>query len=62
VLKPSLEQRDWKCGDEYKYSIKESPNDTWEKCNNVVDDYDEKLCKELKDEITFLMVVVSKVI
>jgi hypothetical protein len=37
------------------------PNDVFEKCYEAVKEHDEKFCRELKDEINFLMVVVSNI-
>lgn len=50
----------WTCEHEpYRYPIDESPKDPWERCFNAVDKSDEELCKDLKDEISYLLVVAS---
>ncbi|KAF9444792.1 hypothetical protein P691DRAFT_711317 [Macrolepiota fuliginosa MF-IS2] len=51
---------DWTCKHElYRYPIEEAPEDPWERCYDVVDRNDEELCKDLKDEISYLLVVAS---
>ncbi|KAJ3561889.1 hypothetical protein NP233_g9917 [Leucocoprinus birnbaumii] len=56
----SYSRADWTCEREpYRYPIDESPKDPWERCYDVVDKSDEELCKDLKDEISYLLVVAS---
>lgn len=45
----------------YRYTIDQDSDsgDPWEKCFNVVDKSDEDLCRNLKDEIEALLIVVS---
>ncbi|KXN82157.1 hypothetical protein AN958_02966 [Leucoagaricus sp. SymC.cos] len=51
---------DWTCeSDSYRYPIEESPKDPWERCYDVLDKSDDELCKDLKDEISYLLVVAS---
>jgi hypothetical protein len=49
----------WTSKRSYTYFNKGGPQDVWEKCNEVVERHDENVCNDLKDEITFLMVVVG---
>ncbi|EKM77038.1 hypothetical protein AGABI1DRAFT_108413 [Agaricus bisporus var. burnettii JB137-S8] len=50
----------WTCENEfYRFPINESPKDPWERCYEVVDKADEELYKELKDEISGLLIVAS---
>ncbi|XP_006457483.1 hypothetical protein AGABI2DRAFT_181675 [Agaricus bisporus var. bisporus H97] len=50
----------WTCQNEsYRFPVDESPKDPWERCYEVVDQADEELYKELKDEISGLLVVAS---
>ncbi|KAJ3564888.1 hypothetical protein NP233_g7998 [Leucocoprinus birnbaumii] len=60
-LQSSINMKEnWTCEDEpYRYPIDESPKDPWERCFNAVDKSDDELCKDLKDEITYLLVVAS---
>jgi hypothetical protein len=55
----------WTSEHPYRYFNQETPQgtleDAWEKCNEVLEGHDENICKDLKDEITFLMVVVRKI-
>jgi hypothetical protein len=52
---------EWTSEHPYRYFNQGTPEDAWEKCNEVLEKYDENLCKDLKEEISFLMVVVGKI-
>lgn len=41
--------------------MKESPKDIWEICNDIIDEHDEDRCKDLKEEISVLLVVVGEI-
>ncbi|EKM77030.1 hypothetical protein AGABI1DRAFT_93692 [Agaricus bisporus var. burnettii JB137-S8] len=49
-------QGEWLCDEPYKYSVKSS-NNPLEMGNEVVERHDENVCRQLKEEINFLMVV-----
>lgn len=61
VLTLCCAQGDWTCNEPYRYSVKDSPKDVWETCNDIIDDHDEDRCKDLKEEMSVLLVVVGEI-